>query len=195
MLVRKGVYIKPPLHSGERGSPPFSFLSFPIFTVDKIKLIAVFSHYRCIGFVVTICSTQKNDKMVRIINYKERETEDGSVFLVLELQGGIELVRSQATQKFYATARKSTIPATFDEETCKAIIGEEMPGRIAKVDCDPYEYTIKDTGEVIELSHRYEYVPDEDKIVSIQNIELSDSRVDDFVMPKQTGPSFADNRV
>jgi hypothetical protein len=41
--------------------------------------------------------------MVRLS--KKRETEDGKEFFVLELQGGIEMVKSKETDKFYVTAR------------------------------------------------------------------------------------------
>ncbi|WP_373060180.1 hypothetical protein [Zunongwangia sp. H14] len=117
--------------------------------------------------------------MVRIINYKERESDDGKEFFVLELQGGIEMVKSQQTRKYYVTARKATIPSTFDEITCKALIGTEIPGRIQKVDVDPYEYTIQETGEVIELDYRYEFVPDSEE--EEHKVEKSKSTVDDFV--------------
>lgn len=96
--------------------------------------------------------------MVTIINYKERQKEDGTSFFVLELQGGIEMVQSKATGNFYATAKKANLPSTFDELTCKALIGTQMPGAIEKVECEPYEYTIQSTGEIITLSHRYSYV-------------------------------------
>ena len=33
--------------------------------------------------------------MVRIVNYLKRETEGGKEFFLLELQGGIEMVKSQ----------------------------------------------------------------------------------------------------
>jgi len=36
------------------------------------------------------------------------------------------------------------------------MVGQKLAGEILKVNCDPYEFTT-DTGEVIELSHRYEY--------------------------------------
>jgi len=36
--------------------------------------------------------TQKLKTMVRIINYKERDKEDGTTFFVMELQGGIEML-------------------------------------------------------------------------------------------------------
>ena len=133
--------------------------------------------------------------MVRIINYKERETEEGEVFLVLELQGGIQMVRSQMTNKFYATARKTTIPATFDEETCKALIGQEMPGKIEKVDCDPYEFTIKDTGEVIKLDYRYEYVPEDETPASERRVERSRSTIDEVVKYQDLEKSFSSNGV
>jgi hypothetical protein len=53
-------------------------------------------------------NSKKIKKMVRIINYKKR-TEDGKEFFVLELQGGIEMVKKE-TGKFYVTARKLLSP-------------------------------------------------------------------------------------
>jgi len=99
--------------------------------------------------------------MVRIINYNERTSEDGKEFFTLDdIQGGIEMVQSINTGNFYATARKSSITTTFDETTCKALIGTELPGTIAKEECEPYEYTIKETGEVITLTHKYMFIPE-----------------------------------
>lgn len=118
--------------------------------------------------------------MVRIINYLERMTEEGETFLVLVLQGGIQMVKSKKTNKFYVTAKKATISSTFDEETCKALIGTELPGMIAKVHTDPYEFTIKETGEVIELDYRYEY-QEENQTPEIDSVERSMSTLDDIL--------------
>jgi hypothetical protein len=52
--------------------------------------------------------------------------------LFLELQGGIEMVKSKETDKFYVTARKASI-STFDELTMSALIGTELPGRESKL--------------------------------------------------------------
>ncbi|MFB3389485.1 hypothetical protein [Flavobacterium sp. LAR06] len=98
--------------------------------------------------------------MVRIVNYQKRQTEEGKSFFVLEIQSGIEMVLSTKTGQYYATAKKANISSTFDEETCKALLGTEMPGNITKIDSDPYEYTIRDTGEIIMLTHRYAYQPE-----------------------------------
>ena len=97
--------------------------------------------------------------MVRIINYVKRETED-KTFFVLELQGGIEMTMSQSSGRYYATAKKAFISSTFDEETCKALVGTQMEGSIKKEECEPYEYTIKDTGEIIILTHTYVFIPE-----------------------------------
>jgi hypothetical protein len=99
--------------------------------------------------------------MVRIINYKERQKEDGTLFFVLELQGGIEMVKSKETGNFYATAKRAFIPSTFDEQVCTGLIGTEMPGSIIKEDCEPFEYVVKETGEEITLSHRWVYVAED----------------------------------
>lgn len=98
--------------------------------------------------------------MVRIVNYQKRQTEEGRPFFVLEIQSGIEMVLSTKTGQYYATAKKANISSTFDEETCKALLGTEMPGTIIKINSDPYEYTIRDTGEIIMLTHRYAYQPE-----------------------------------
>ncbi|MNF12370.1 hypothetical protein D3C80_2138270 [compost metagenome] len=35
-----------------------------------------------------------------------------------------------------------------------------MPGNIRKMDSEPYEYTVRETGEIIMLTHRYVYQPE-----------------------------------
>ncbi|MBC5840440.1 hypothetical protein H8R23_03400 [Flavobacterium sp. F-380] len=129
--------------------------------------------------------------MVRIINYKKRETEDGKEFFVLELQGGIEMVKSKETSKFYITARKASISTTFDELTCQALIGTELPGKVEKVECEAYDYTIKDTGEVITLTHRFEYV--EEEKATTPKAQKSKTTVDEFMSKTPSENSFSSN--
>jgi len=128
--------------------------------------------------------------MVRIVNYQKRTTDEGKDFFVLELQGGIEMVKSQQTNKFYVTARKATISSTFDEQTCKALIGTELSGAIQKVVCEPYDYTIKDTGETITLTHRYEYVEEN---TSSTKVEKSKATIEEFMSSTPTGNTFSTN--
>ena len=97
--------------------------------------------------------------MVRIINYKKRMAEDKE-FFVLEVSGGIEMVMSKITGQFYATSKRAYVSSTFDEETCKGLIGTQMPGKISKIKTEPYAYTIRETGEVITLEHKYIYLPE-----------------------------------
>ena len=128
--------------------------------------------------------------MVRISNYIKRTTEEGKDFFVLELQGGIEVVKSQETGKLYMTARKASMSCTFDELTCQSLIGTELPGSVKKVDCEAYEYTIKDTGEVITLSYRFEYVEQE---AAIQTPEKSKTTIEEFMSKAPIGNSFSTN--
>lgn len=104
--------------------------------------------------------------MVTIINYKKRHTETGKEFFVLEVQGGIEMLKSKDTGNFYATARKGFITSTFDEMTCQALIGTQMHGRIDKVESDAYDYVVKETGEIIQLHHRFVYVPEDENLAA-----------------------------
>jgi hypothetical protein len=128
--------------------------------------------------------------MVRIINYQKRTTEEGKEFFTLELQGGVEIVKSQETGKNYMTARKASMSCTFDEATCISLIGTELPGSVKKVACEDYSYTIKDTGEIITLSHRFEYVEQETPSYST---EKSNTTIEEFMSKAPVGNSFSTN--
>ena len=106
--------------------------------------------------------------MVTIVDYKTYERENGEQFYALVVQGGVEPVKSQKTGRTYFTARTARVSCTFGEETCAKLLGNEMPGKIIRVDVDPYEYAIPDTGEIIHLSHRNEYVSEEDAVIKEQ---------------------------
>jgi len=98
--------------------------------------------------------------MVTITGFETRRNSDGEPFQVLKLQGEVEMVRSKESGKLYATARETTVTSTFDEQTCEQLIGTELPGRIEKKECEPYEYIIPETGEEVILRHTYVYNPD-----------------------------------
>ena len=102
--------------------------------------------------------------MVTVVEFKERQSGDGEKFYVLILQGGIEMVKSKETGRFYATAKRASVSSTFDENTCKTLIGTTFPGSIKREECDEYEYTIVDTGEVINLKHRWVYVDNVEEV-------------------------------
>lgn len=107
--------------------------------------------------------------MVTIVDYHVRvSSKDGKEFIALELQGDFELVQSEQTGRFYATAKHCSISSTFTEDIAKQLIGSKYPGSIIRVQKDPYEYVIPDTGEAITLSHGYEYKPEE----GMKNAEL-----------------------
>ncbi len=103
--------------------------------------------------------------MVTIVDYKSYQKDNGEEFFALVVQGGLEAVKSKKTNKTYFTAKTARVACTFGEEMCKKLFGTEMPGSIMKVEVDPYEYAIPDTGEIINLSHRNEYVSEEEAII------------------------------
>ena len=98
--------------------------------------------------------------MVKIIGVKVSENNDGKEFISLKLQGAVEVMQSQQTGKSYLTARTCYISTTFSLETAETLIGSEIPGNVERVHSEAYSYTIKETGEIISLSHRYEFVPE-----------------------------------
>jgi hypothetical protein len=99
--------------------------------------------------------------MVTVVDYAVRKCSDGCEFIALILQGGLSLIQSKKTGNYYATVKQCSIPSTFDEETAKAMIGEKVPGSVQRKNCEPYTYTVKDTGEILELSHRWVYLPED----------------------------------
>jgi hypothetical protein len=98
--------------------------------------------------------------MVTVVGYESRKNKENEPFIALILQGDLVLVQSSETGRFYATAKKTSITSTFTEEQAKALIGRQIQGRIEKVASEPYEYTVEETGEVITLSHRWEFLPE-----------------------------------
>ena len=97
--------------------------------------------------------------MVQVTNFQEKETKEGRKFISLELTGGLELVQSQTTGKFYATVRKCRIPSTFDANVAKMMVGQQLDGEVVRIQVDPYEFVSPTTGEVLQLQHSYAYQP------------------------------------
>lgn len=94
--------------------------------------------------------------MVTVTGFRTVVTDEGDSYVRLVLSGGLEMVKSQQSDNFYATTRRCTIGSTFDEAQAKSMIGQRMPGSIVKVETEPYEFTL-DNGEVLELHHKWVY--------------------------------------
>ena len=109
--------------------------------------------------------------MVTVKDYKKRENKQGEEFYVLVLQGEVAPVRSNQTGRMYFTAKTATVSCTFEEQTCKDLIGVQFPGKIVKVETEPYEFAIPETGEVIELAHRWEYQDNTEELVAEQVVD------------------------
>ncbi len=104
--------------------------------------------------------------MVAVINAFEIENAEGDTFVSLEFQGGITLIQSKSSGKFYATSKRTRIASTFDLETAKSMIGEKIPGSIEKVSCEPYEYQVPDSDETVNLDFTYQFVSEGSKFKS-----------------------------
>jgi len=101
--------------------------------------------------------------MVTITDYVRRENTDGKEFIALIVQGGLEVVKSKEGH-YYATAKKASIPSTFSEAICQSLIGEKLPGSIVRMETEAYEFALPETGEVITLSHRWQYMKETESI-------------------------------
>jgi hypothetical protein len=98
--------------------------------------------------------------MVQVVGYCLKTPKEGKPYVALEIEGDIELIQSQSTGRFYATVRRCTICSTFDESTAERMIGKQMPGSIERVPCEPYDFTIRETAEVIKMVYRWDYQPE-----------------------------------
>ncbi|MEH6703320.1 MAG: hypothetical protein V7691_00870 [Galbibacter orientalis] len=114
--------------------------------------------------------------MVTVKDFKTITKSEGESFYALILQGGVEPVKSEKTGRIYFTARTSTVPTTFDKETCKNLVGTQFNGEIRRIDCEPYQYVIEDSGEVLQLTHRWEYV-DENLEVLNQHVMNANEKI------------------
>lgn len=103
---------------------------------------------------------------VTVIQVLQVENSEGQTFVSLVLQGGITMIQSKSSGKFYATSKRTRIASTFDYETAKHMIGEKIPGDIVKVPCEAYSYTIPDTNETVTLDFTYQFVSEGSKIKS-----------------------------
>ncbi len=100
--------------------------------------------------------------MVTVTGFNLRQQKEGEQrhYITLDLEGDIEMVQSQNTGRFYATVRRCTVSSTFDQLTAERMVGRQMPGSIERVHCDPYDFTIEQTGEVIKVGYRWDYLPE-----------------------------------
>jgi hypothetical protein len=106
--------------------------------------------------------------MVIVSNYFLRTNKEGKPFISLELTGPVEMIQSMFSGKLYATAKKCTVSSTFTEDIATTLIGTKLPGRIDRVETEPYEYTAPGSNEKVILNHTYIYVPEERQPVQAQ---------------------------
>ena len=95
--------------------------------------------------------------MVTITGLEKRKAADGKEFNVMILQGSIVVAISKTTGKPYLTARKSSIPCTFDEVLAKTLIGQSLPGEIERIEVDEYDFVVPGTKKKLKLTHSFRY--------------------------------------
>lgn len=103
--------------------------------------------------------------MVNVIAFQKRKSLEGREYFAIQLQSDeIEFNISETSGRHYATLKKCWMSTTFDEATCKIMIGKQMPGTIIKEECEPYSYVNEDTGEEVVISFRNTFVPIESEV-------------------------------
>jgi hypothetical protein len=126
--------------------------------------------------------------MVQIVGHSLKTPKEGKPYVALEIEGEIEMVQSQNTGRFYATVRRCTISSTFDQLTAERMVGKEMPGTIERVPCEPYDYTIKETAEVIKIAYRWDYQPEGRRRTLTPKVKVADLTIPPEVTPADLQP-------
>jgi hypothetical protein len=97
---------------------------------------------------------------VIVTGYQKKKGANGS-FLVLTLEGGVEMKKNATTGGYFASAMKTNLLASMDEKACKGLVGQQFPGNIVKQQCTPYAYVVPSTGEEKMLDYKYMYTNEE----------------------------------
>jgi len=98
--------------------------------------------------------------MVNVIAFQKRTSLEGKSYCAIQIQSDeIEFLISNTTGRPYATLRQCWMSSTFDEKTCKALLGKQIPGTIIKEECEAYSYTDEETGEEVIVTHRNTFIP------------------------------------
>jgi hypothetical protein len=105
--------------------------------------------------------------IVTINGLEKRKAADGKEFNVMSLQGGVEVVISKATGKPYLTARRTSIPCTFDEVMAKSLIGLTLPGEIERIETDEYEFLVPGTMKKLKLTHSFRYSAEPTSVLEV----------------------------
>ena len=68
------------------------------------------------------------------INSKTKEP-----YSILVVQGSAEVLTSKLSGRVYISARTTRVPCALSDAQAKSLIGQELPGRIEKVEVDEFE--------------------------------------------------------
>ena len=93
--------------------------------------------------------------MVQVLEVVERTSSTGNTFRVVIVGSDAQVVYSK-DGKPRVDAVKAGIPSNLPTEALKALIGNKLPGKIEKQECEPYTF-IGNDGEEITLDYRWQY--------------------------------------
>lgn len=93
--------------------------------------------------------------MVQVLEVVERTSSTGNTFRVVIVGSDAQVVFSK-DGKPRVDSVKAGIPSNLPTEALKALIGNKLPGKIEKQECEPYTF-IGNDGEEITLDYRWQY--------------------------------------
>ena len=94
---------------------------------------------------------------VTVLSIEERLSKEGKDFRVVIVEG-VPTVYTRSDGSSYTTKVKVGIPSNLPKTYLDTLIGKELPGKIIKEECEPYEWFNPDTWEEVTLNYKYKYV-------------------------------------
>ena len=94
--------------------------------------------------------------MVTIVEVAERTAANGNTFCSVMVAGDVS-VHMSTEGKASLVALKASIPSNLPKDVLEGMIGNKLPGKVERVETEPYQWTNPNTGEEITLSHTYKY--------------------------------------
>jgi CRISPR/Cas system CMR-associated protein Cmr5 small subunit len=98
--------------------------------------------------------------MLKVIDAKTRvNSKTKEEYNIVELQGNVEIQKSQSSGKFYLGSKTISVPTTLNLNEAKLLIGTFIPGKIEKIDCAEYLVPIPNSNKKLKITHTFAYAP------------------------------------
>lgn len=103
-----------------------------------------------------IKTTYKTTNVVTVLSVEERVASNGTEFRAVIVKAPPTVYTNENGN--YIASPQAGIPSNLPKTYLDTLIGKELPGKIIREECEPYEWFNPDTWEEVTLNYKYKYV-------------------------------------